>query len=57
MLLLIYLSNGGLSSKNLGLRVGLYFENRATHDIGDVSGDHEIRLGNWHQSRLAIYGG
>ena len=29
MLLLISLSNGGLSSKNLGLRVAYFFENRA----------------------------
>ena len=23
------------------------------HDIGDVSGEHEIHLGNWHHGRVA----
>ena len=24
--------------------------------IGDVSGDHEIQLGNWHHGRVTIHG-
>ncbi len=27
-----------------------------TQDIGDVSGDHEIQLGNWHHGRAATHG-
>ena len=30
--------------------------NRA-HDIGGVSGDHEIHLGNWHHGKVATHGG
>ena len=26
------------------------------HDIGDVSEEHEIHLGNWHHGRVATHG-
>ena len=27
-----------------------------TQGIGDVSGDHEIQLGDWHHGRVATHG-
>ena len=27
------------------------------HDIGGVSEDHEIHLGNWHHGKVATHGG
>ena len=29
----------------------------STHDIGGVSEDHEIDLGNWHHGKVATHGG
>ena len=46
---------GGGSCSNYNIDVNRSFH-RIPHDIGDVSEEHEIRLGNWHHGRVATHG-